>query len=178
MADAAKHAREHLDGLIEAGYSPGIQYAHLSPDGVLTTHHAGMANLLDKAAVLDRTTFNGYSVTKTFTAAAVLWLVDRGQLSLDAPIADVMPDLPYRPSPTLRQVLTHTSGLPNPNPLSWCHLDGAHDTFDATRFAAGIVAANPRLRSRPGATYRYSNLGYIVLGMLRGWRTLTSSLNT
>jgi CubicO group peptidase (beta-lactamase class C family) len=173
MAGPANRVREYLDGLIEAGYSPGIQYAHLLPDGVFMTHHAGMANILDMVAVQDRTTFNGYSVTKTFTAAAVLKLVERGQLSLDLPIAEFMPHLPYRPSPTLRQVLTHTGGLPNPNPLSWCHLDGAHETFDAARFAADIVAANPRLRSRPGSTYHYSNLGYIVLGMLientTGW---------
>jgi CubicO group peptidase (beta-lactamase class C family) len=162
----AVRVKAYLDGLIAKGRSPGIQYMHVSADAVCCTHSAGMANVLDEVAVSERTTFNGYSVTKTFTAAAVLQLVEQGRVSLDAPIADYIERWPYDRSPTIRQTLIHTGGLPNPNPLSWCHLDSEHEAFDTTRFLSEVLKKETRLRTEPGTTYRYSNLGYLLLGRL------------
>lgn len=164
MPDANARAQRCLDQFIVAHDTPGIQYQFLSADAVLFEYRGGMANLVDHASVTDRTTFNAYSVTKTFTATAILQLVEQGKIGLDEPIAQYLGRFPYRKSPTIRQTLCHTGGLPNPIPLAWVHLADEHQTFDKSRFIADVIARHARLKSAPGATYAYSNIGYLLLG--------------
>jgi D-alanyl-D-alanine carboxypeptidase len=104
------------------------------------------------------------SLTKTLTAAAVLRLQAAGALDLDAPVTDLLPDLPSIGDPTARQLLRHTSGLPN-------YTDDpaflAEATTPGRRFAprelVDLAARAPRTRS---GVHAYSNTGYIVLGLL------------
>ncbi len=58
----------------------------------------------------------------------------------------------------------HTSGIPNPIPLRWAHLVREDCAFDEGAALARVLRANPRLRSRPGDRFRYSNIGYWLLG--------------
>ena len=162
--DAEAHARRVLDQMIADGDTPGLQYLFVSADAVLYSHHAGMANLVDRVPVTDRTTFNAYSVVKTFTAAAILKLVEQGKLELDQPIAKYLDRFPYDKSPTLRETLSHTGGFPNPIPLSWVHLADEHAAFDRQKFLNDVLAENPKLKSEPGEKYAYSNVGYLLLG--------------
>jgi CubicO group peptidase (beta-lactamase class C family) len=145
---------------------PGMQTLWLSADTVLDSRNAGMADLAAGVPVTDRTTFNAYSVTKTFTAAAVLQLAEQGRLDLDRPIAQYLDRFPYANSPTVRQTLTHTGGFPNPIPLPWVHLADEHEAFDSAQFIDAVLRANPRLKSEPGRRVTYSNLGYLLLGQL------------
>lgn len=71
-ATANAEARRFLDREIADDHTPGNQYLFLSADAVLYSYHGGMANLADRVPVTEQTTFNAYSVIKTFTAAAVL----------------------------------------------------------------------------------------------------------
>ena len=146
--------------------APGMQTLWLSADAVLDSRNAGMADLAAGVPVTDLTTFNAYSVTKTFTAAAVLRLAEQGRLDLDRPIARYLDRFPYADSPTVRQTLTHTGGFPNPIPLSWVHLADEHEAFDSAQFIDAVLRANPRLKSEPGRRVAYSNLGYLLLGQL------------
>lgn len=70
------------------------------------------------------TTFNGYSITKTFTALAILQLVERSLISLDTPVRNYLPKTALPEEVTVKHLLTHTAGLANPLPLNWIHLRG------------------------------------------------------
>ena len=61
------------------------------------------------------------STSKTITAAAVLGLVEAEQVKLDDPIDRYLDSQPYGPDVTIRHLLSHTSGIPNPIPLAWVH---------------------------------------------------------
>lgn len=99
------------------------------------------------------------SVTKTFTAIVVMQQVEDGRLDLDEPVATYLPDFAAhgKDDVTVRDLLTHTGGLP-----AWLPLYSAHDTV-AEREAA-VLAAEPV--AAPGEQYLYSDLGLITLGLL------------
>jgi CubicO group peptidase (beta-lactamase class C family) len=133
---------------------------------VLFSHHGGVANVSTGMPVLDRTTFNAYSIAKTMTAAAVLQLTTQGKIALDDPIDQYLGHRLQSDSATIRQTLLHTAGFANPNPLSWVHLVDDHETFDCDRFVENLIRNYGRPTSKPGTRYRYSNVGYVFLGEL------------
>lgn len=98
------------------------------------------------------------SMTKQFTAAAVLTLWQDGRLGLDAPIGDLLPDVPEdKHRITVQQLLTHTSGL----------LDSlGEDDEPLTRSAFLIRALRADLLAAPGTEYHYSNVGYSLLAVI------------
>lgn len=105
------------------------------------------------------------SMTKSFTAAAILTLRDEGRLRLDDAIADVAPSLagighpdPTAPAITVRHLLSMSSGLPTDDAWADRHLDMTDADLDA------IVAAGPRFAAIPGTAFVYSNLGFALLG--------------
>ena len=152
--------------MVERREAPGVQYLFLSADAVLFEHHAGLANVTHGQPVSTRTTFNAYSLTKTLTAAATLQLAEQGLVDLDRPIAQYLDQYPYPASPTVRQTLLHRGGFPNPNPLSWVHLAGEHAAFDEASFVRDVMARHAKVDAAPGASYKYSNIGYLLLGAM------------
>jgi len=112
------------------------------------------------------TKFNIASVGKMFTAVAVEQLAEKGKLSLDAKVGDVLPDYPNRTvatQVTIQQLLTHTSGLP-----------GAIDKLRETLRRGDFRHVNDYLKtfendaldSEPGTKFEYSNNGYALLGAI------------
>lgn len=100
------------------------------------------------------------SVTKIFTATAVMKLAERRQLSLDDKLAKYLPQIPNAQRITLRQLLNHTAGVSdvakNPQPgITWRNLDTA-------THVAEIAKREPAFE--PGTRWAYSNAGYILLG--------------
>jgi CubicO group peptidase (beta-lactamase class C family) len=158
--------RQVLDALIADGDTPGLQYVFASADEVLLAHRGGLANPLAHLPIQDCTTFNAYSVTKTFTTAAVLRLVAQGRIDLDRPVAQYCHRWPQIGAATVRQTLLHTAGFANPNPLSWVHLASEHAAFDRIRFIDELMRTHGRPLSKPGERYAYSNIGYLLLGEL------------
>jgi len=144
--------------------TPGLQYVHVSAESVLYRFTDGLADVATRSAVTPTTTFNGFSVTKTFTAVAVLQLAERGLVRLDDPVATYLPDFPYPAGITVRNLLTHSAGIPNPIPLRWVHLAEAHDGFDRDAFFHAEYARHAEVASTPNARFAYSNLGYELLG--------------
>lgn len=121
--------------------------------------------LADRSAGTPNTPDTRYhiaSITKPFTATAILMLRDRGRLSLDDPLTKYIPDAPTAwQGVTLRHLLAHTSGLGDHNPLLAGHFG---EPFTPARLW-GIIRTLP-LGSRPGEKYQYSNAGYSILGLV------------
>ncbi|MBI5088261.1 MAG: beta-lactamase family protein [Actinobacteria bacterium] len=131
-------------------------------DGRLA-HTAGWGHLDDGRSPTADTVYRIASMTKSFTAAAVLMLRDDGALWLDDPIVqhapELAPALPEGVGPIrLRHLLSMSSGLATDDAWADRHLDISDDELDRA-LAGGVLLAGT-----PGATYEYSNLGYGLIG--------------
>jgi CubicO group peptidase (beta-lactamase class C family)/imidazolonepropionase-like amidohydrolase len=150
-------AREEMD----RQRIPGLAVAVLKGDRVVLAKGYGFANLEHQVPVTPQTMFESGSMGKMFTAAAVMALVERGTLDLEAPVSRYLPDAPPSWSAIrLRHLLSHTSGIP----------DYTGDTFDyrkdyteadLTRMAYALTLEFPA-----GQRWNYSNTGYVMLGVI------------
>jgi CubicO group peptidase (beta-lactamase class C family) len=105
------------------------------------------------------------SITKQFTATAILLLAEDGKLSIDDALAVYLPEFPRAKDLPLRRILSHTAGLGNytEEPPGQFLKDIRPDRNTAELVA--WMAASPNLqRSEPGTAWRYSNTGYVLLG--------------
>jgi len=112
------------------------------------------------------TTMMAYSMTKTFTAAAILQLVEQGKLSLDDSVVTYVPSSPYDRGMRIRHLISQTSGIPDPIPLSWVHLAQDHRTFNEHRALETILKEHPKQEFSSGEKYAYSNISYWLLGII------------
>jgi CubicO group peptidase (beta-lactamase class C family) len=152
---------------IECRRVPGVSVAWVVNDGAIHVCSMGKARLNPSLEMSTRSVFPWFSVTKLFTATAVLQLVETGRLNLDECVASYRPDL-LKGAPALltsRQLLSHTSGLANPMPLKWVH-PTSESRPDLESMTRRLLSRHHRLRFDPGSRYAYSNLGYLVLGLL------------
>lgn len=123
----------------------------------------GMAHLEQPAPITPETIFEAGSVSKQFTAAAIVLLALDGKLSLDDPVREYLPELPDFGAPiTIRHLLTHTSGLRTFRPL--VALRGRPDGFAVHTNAEvlDLMARQRDLNFPPGEEYLYSNAPYIL----------------
>ena len=101
------------------------------------------------------------SLTKGFTAIAVMMLAERGKLRYDDPVGSHVPELaPATPAITIRHLLTHTSGIPDVGDL------GIDRPDLRNREVIEVVRTQHERFARSGLTYRYSNTGYMLLAMV------------
>lgn len=157
----AARARAHIDRLTSSGELPGIQYRVLGPDGEIFSSAAGARDVATGQAMEHSTLQMAYSTTKAVTAIALMQLVERGRLELDAPLSRYFARHPYGEAVTIRHLLAQTSGVPNPLPLDWFAVAG--QPFDRDAALQRVLAKNARLRKAPGRAYGYSNLSYWLL---------------
>ena len=155
-----------LASLTRASKTPGIHYVAVNAGGIVFEHASGWADIRARHPLEPVTTQMAYSMSKTITAAAALQLVESGRLELDAPIARYLASQPYGPAVTVRQLIAHTSGIPNPIPLRWVHPAASHARFDEAAALAKVLHEHPRLSFEPGTEYGYSNIGYWLLGTI------------
>ena len=141
--------------------------AILWDDGREWAGASGLRDVNRGQPVTTDTAFALASVSKTLTAAVVLQLVDEGRLSLDDRVAPLLPGYALHPRITVRELLDHTSGLPDyflngkiDRPLQ-SEPDAAWTAQDAWDYVLG-----PRKRFRPGKVWYYSNTNYLLLGEL------------
>ncbi len=145
---------------------PGVAAVVVFPDGSRWVAAAGDADLGSGADATPDTPFVIGSITKTFVGALVLQLVDEGRLELDASLDRWLPDYPGARDISLRQLLNHTSGVfnyfehPRYNSLVF---GGPEETWTVqqilNRFRRPPTFA-------PGQGFRYSNTGFILLGLV------------
>lgn len=166
ITDRRKGLPDFLEGLIRANGYPGIQYVAVDSERTLFEFSGGWADVQGRVPMRPGTTMMAYSMTKTFTAAAVMQLLEGGKLLLDDPVISRFPSTPYGSSMTIRHLLSQTSGIPNPIPLKWVHLADQHESFDESRALQRVLNENSRLRHPPGSRYGYSNISYWFLGKI------------
>jgi CubicO group peptidase (beta-lactamase class C family) len=102
-------------------------------------------------------------MTKTLTAIAILQLAERQEINIDDRVSQYI-EHPYGQEISIRQLLNHTSGIPNPIPLRWVHLATDHKDFNENEALAKVLGDNPKPDRPPGEKYIYSNIGYWLLG--------------
>jgi D-alanyl-D-alanine carboxypeptidase len=143
--------------------TPGLSLAVVRGSDTIVMTAYGVANVETKQPVTPATVFRIGSMTKQFTSALIMRQMERGKLSLDDEIAKYLPDVALRHRVTIRQLLNHTSGVPNYTASAeW----ETHQAEDVTpKQIVGFVAADT-FDFAPGTKYRYSNTGYILLGMI------------
>jgi CubicO group peptidase (beta-lactamase class C family) len=126
-----------------------------------------MADLEHAVANTPATVFEAGSVSKQFTAAAVLLLVERGQVSLDDNVRKYFPELPaYQQPVTVRELLNHTSGL-----RDWGEVEAIAGWPRTTReythaHVLEILSRQHALNYAPGDAWSYTNSGYNLAAML------------
>jgi len=162
--DRETRVRDVIGGELEENEFPGIQYLVVDKDTTLFSYAGGFADIAANRAMRDNTTMMIYSMTKTITAAAVLLLVERGEIALEDPVTRYLPDIPYGKEVKIRHLLSQTSGIPNPIPLRWIHLAEEHAHFDQQAALREILEENPELDFTPGDRFAYSNISYWLLG--------------
>ncbi len=142
---------------------PGIQYVVADKAGVLYEHSSGLADMESKTPMSLHHAMAAFSMTKPLTAIAILQLAEQGKLDIDAPVSQYVKH-PYDQKITMRQLVNHTSGIPDPIPLKWVHLANDHRGFNEAAALAAVLAKNPKLNNPPGEKYGYSNINYWLLG--------------
>ena len=146
--------------------SPGCAVAIIQDGETLYTRGYGAADLDHGVAIGPQSVFDVASVSKQFTAAAIVLLAQDGKLSLDDPIRRHLPQLPDYANPvTIRHLIHHQSGMPEVVDLFG--LDGGPGPALVT--AADVMSLLVRQKTlsfAPGERFLYSNINYITLGWI------------
>lgn len=144
-----------------------------TPGAAIAIHINGQAFLETGVGYKDRphevplsidASFYTYSITKSLMATASLYLVSQGLLELDAPVRPYLTDFPLDTSVTLRQLLSHTGGLPDYGEVP--AYSEAVKANPSSPWPAEIfldLAQTQGLQFAPGTGWRYSNIGYLLL---------------
>jgi len=127
---------------------------------VLLSAGYGMANLEHDVPHTPQTKFRIGSITKQFTAAAILQLQEQGLLEVHDSISTYLPDYPNGEQITVHHLLNHTSGIPN-----YTELNNFEQTTKIKVTLDDLIArfSGEPLEFTPGERYRYTNSGYVVL---------------
>jgi CubicO group peptidase (beta-lactamase class C family) len=166
-ADTGTPARAHrVDALFATfatGATPGAAVVVARGDTIVFARGYGLADVEHGVSITPATSFRLASVTKQFTAAAILTLVEAGKLGLDDRVSDLLPGLPaYAREVRVRHLLSHTSGIADYEPILG-YEDGPQIK---DRDVLMLLRRAPRLYFAPGTSWRYSNSGYALLALI------------
>jgi CubicO group peptidase (beta-lactamase class C family) len=164
-------AARGFSGHVLVGAIPAAGTSAATPPAVLYERVVGLADRARRRPIRADDAWRWASVTKQVTAALVMQQVDSGRIALDEPVTRYLPDFagPTGSAVTVRQLLQHTSGLPNPSdtprdagmPAFYLGRGPGVGNAAATR---GYCATTPK--RAPGASFEYNNCDYLVLGAI------------
>jgi CubicO group peptidase (beta-lactamase class C family) len=147
--------------------TPGVQYAVWYDGALQLTQAVGHADIEAGVPLTTEHVFRIASHSKTFTATAVLQLVEQGAVRLDAPLSDYVPELADAPSGvgivTVRELLEHGAGILRDG-LDGDYWQHARPFPDEVELIA--MVRDDGVKVDPNASFNYSNLGYSLLGMI------------
>jgi CubicO group peptidase (beta-lactamase class C family) len=167
LADCAAGERRmnsHVDALMRDyhGAVPGASVLVLRDGEAVVRRSYGLANLEDRIATTPATNYRLASLTKQFTAAAILLLAENDRLQLDDPVRKWLSTLPAAMAPvTIRHLLTHMSGLIDYEDVIPAGMTEQPRDANVLR----ILETQDRTYFAPGTSYRYSNSGYALLAL-------------
>jgi len=152
---------------------PGMSISILADGKTLYERGFGFRDILSGLPATPRTLYGIGSVTKSFTALAIMQLAEEGKISLDDPVANYIPNVPkpFGELPKIRHLLSHTSGLPALGYAeAFGEVMGSDDAWlpvcspeDVITFMQG---AQDWAVAKPGEAYFYLNEGYVLLGYI------------
>lgn len=152
-----EHAREN--------HFPSLSYGIVAGGRLLHSGNIGLSNIQEKIPASNKTLYRIASMSKSFTAMAILKLRDEGHLNLTDEAARYIPEMnqvgkPTTDSPdiTLQHLLTMSAGFPEDNPWGDRQLDASDEAL------LEVVREGISFSNVPGVNYEYSNLGYALLG--------------
>ncbi len=165
-AAAAIATREELEALVrDAAERRGgsISLTVIRDGRIIYRYSAGMSRRGEPAS--PEVAYHWGSMTKVVTAVAVMQLVERGLVGLDSPIARYLPEFPERFGITVRNLLNHSSGLPDrENTHLVSYRGSALPALEV--ILSDYLAHLDRLNFKPGTESEYSNMNYLALGVL------------
>jgi CubicO group peptidase (beta-lactamase class C family) len=159
----------YVNGEMRAERIPGLALAVVRDGKIVKAQGYGLANIELGVAVKPETIFQTGSVGKQFTATAVMMLVEDGKIRLDDRIGKYLPSSPASwNNITVRNLLTHTSGIPDYESDSVTKKDAAFINLrnDYTEDELFTKFSGLPLDFPPGSKWSYSNSGYVILGIL------------
>jgi CubicO group peptidase (beta-lactamase class C family) len=141
--------------------SPGMAFLAAKDGKIIYKGAKGMADMENNISILTSTQFRIGSITKQFTAVAILELQEQGKLSIEDKLSKYLPDFPKADQVTLRHLLNHTSGIYNyTNAADF--MEGVSEPITAQDLINKIQTYDYDFE--PGSRWSYSNSGYFILG--------------
>jgi CubicO group peptidase (beta-lactamase class C family) len=155
-----------LQSLIDTAGIPGIAIAITVEQDIVYTNAFGVKNVSTKEKLEPKNTFHIASVSKTFTATAVMQLHEKGKIDIDKPLILYLPyfklkDERYKDI-TIKEMLNHTSGMPDVEDYEW--EKGISDNGAAGRYIRSL--SDSVLISKPGIEFHYSNIAFDIMAEL------------
>lgn len=172
----SEQSNQNIKAMLEAKLQPFVQEAVASfalaglalgvvkSGEVVYAQGFGVRNLDTQEPVTPRSLFHLASVSKSFVATAIVQLVEQGKMALDSPIVTYLPYFqlkdPRYKEVTVRQMLNHTSAMPDSSEYSWHKPEDDEGALE--RFVRGLT--DEELIAAPGEKFAYSNIAFEVLG--------------
>jgi len=167
LATAFPEVDKILTDFAKSVHAPGAAWGIVIDGELAHQGFFGVRNVTTNAPVDADTVFRIASMTKSFTAMAILKLRDAGKLSLDDPAERYVPELknlryPTTDSPriTIRHLLSHSAGFPEDNP--W----GDQQLSESEAALSQMLRGGIPFSTAPGTAYEYSNYGFAILGRI------------
>jgi CubicO group peptidase (beta-lactamase class C family) len=169
--DSQKIDAVFADAGLKADRAPGAAVLVVRNGQIVFEHGYGVADLRSFRKIDEHTDFRLASVSKQFTAMAIMLLVHDGKLHYEDRLTDIFPDFPaYGKSITIRHLLNHTSGLQDYEdlmPASDSRLPVEQVQIQDSG-VLDLLKRQSRTKFIPGSRWAYSNSGYVVLGLIVG----------
>jgi CubicO group peptidase (beta-lactamase class C family) len=160
-AEVDRLAQKIVDGKL----SPGVSICVTRRGKTIYDRCAGLANIETQTPMTARSVSRIGSITKQFTATAILLLAEDGKLSIDHALSVYLPEFPRAKDLPLRRILSHTAGLGNYTEMPpGQFLKDIRPDRNTTELVAWMAASPNLQHSEPGTVWRYSNTGYVLLG--------------
>ncbi len=144
---------------------PGLSIGLVRNDSILYAKGYGFKSIKKDYPVTETSIFHTASISKLFTAEAVMKLVNQKIISIDDKLVDILPELKFDDKRsqmiTIKNLLNHTSGIPDIYNYNWQNNNQAD-----TSLKEYVLGLDLKLNSEPSTAYHYSNLAYDILGFV------------
>lgn len=144
---------------------PGLSIGLVRNDSIIYSKGYGVKSIKAENLITELSVFHTASISKLFTAVAIAELIEQNGGSIDDKLVDLIPELKYDDDRvnfiTIKNLLNHTSGLPDINNYHWDNNNQSDDSLQKY-----VLGCTLKLDFTPSSKYQYSNLGYDILGYL------------